>query len=405
MSSLAGVRYPSAEGLECPYPYYEWLRTESAVHQLPDRPNVFLVSDHEAIRRVMRDHKTFSSVQSRRGMTTFDLLLGGPSDQPVSTVLEADPPEHKPKRELIRAPLRPARVTAYAGWMREYVDGLIDGFAPAGRVEFVSEFANRLPVLVTCRLLGIPDEDRPLVSKWSRFEGVGLSWMPDDFQRGQQRTAAEMNDYLTGLLERRHAAPADDVTSEMIRAQVARDGTFDLPEVRAQLSAVLAGGVLTTSHFLSSAMLLLLQHPDQLERVRADHALIPRMIEEALRLEAPAQWIPRRVAVDTTLEGVELPAGSFVLLMLASGSRDEAAFKCPAHFDIGRRDAHAHLNFGYGVHFCVGAPLARLETRIAFERLLTRLRDLRAAPNNDFTHSPSPSFRGLRRLELEFTPE
>jgi cholest-4-en-3-one 26-monooxygenase len=192
------------------------------------------------------------------------------------------------------------------------------------------------------------------------------------------------------------------VISEVVAEQVGRDGALNVAEVRAVSAALLAGGVVTTAHFMASAMLLLLENPDQLAKVRVEPTLIPRCTEEALRLEAPTQWTPRRAVQDVELAGVSIPAGAFVLLLQGACNRDPAVFDEPDRFDVTRPNATDHLSFGYGPHFCLGAPLARLEVRVAFEQLLARLDNLRLASGNELTHNPSPQFRGLRRLELEF---
>ncbi len=165
------------------------------------------------------------------------------------------------------------------------------------------------------------------------------------------------------------------------------------------------GGTLTPAHMMSSAMLLLLQHPDQAALVRADHSLIPRMLEEALRVEAPDQFMPRYTTVDTTLGGVDIPAGSLVMLLYASGNRDESVFGEPESFDVRRENVKKHFSFGGGIHFCLGAPLARLIGTRAYEALFTRLGDIRLAEGrNDFTHLASTFNRAPNAVHIEFDP-
>ena len=174
--------------------------------------------------------------------------------------------------------------------------------------------------------------------------------------------------------------------------------------VRGQVAVLLSGGMRTTAYFLPSMMEMLVRHPDQIAALRAAPDLIPQAIEEGLRLEPPIMWNPRRARQDLQLSGVTVPEGSIVLVMLCSGNRDELVFDEPMTFDPGRQNVRDHLTFGAGKHSCLGAPLARMELRIAFERLLARLGLIRFAGENDFAHISSASFRGLRRLHLEFDP-
>jgi cytochrome P450 len=175
--------------------------------------------------------------------------------------------------------------------------------------------------------------------------------------------------------------------------------------VAVESSVILIGGVLTPAHMMASAMMLLVQHPDQLAEVVADHSLIPRALEESLRLEAPDQFMPRYVTTDTRLGGAEIPAGSLVLLLYASANRDDATFADAERFDVHRENAKQHLAFGKGIHFCLGAPLARMMGRHAFETVLTRMADMRLAPGAGEPEPLESIFnRAPRALPLIFAP-
>jgi cytochrome P450 len=400
-SAPVQVNYPSMEGAECPWPVFEYLRREAPVYQIPDRPNLYIVTRYDDVKAIFLNTEVFSSHNSRDGLLGFDILLSTASSGGHG-MIQTDPPAHKPKRDLGFAALKPARLKIYEPWIHEIAGDLIDKFIDEGRCEFVSEFATALPTILTLRLMGVPEEDMPWVQLWATFEASGASWMPKEFLERQRTNGAKMFEYLSARLQERYEQPRDDFMSAVIRAQIDRDGEFDLAEVRAQVAILLGGGVVTTAHFLSSLLLLLLQNPEQMAKVREDQKLIVRMIEEGVRLEPPAVWQPRRVTIDTELDGVRIPAGSFVLLMQGAANRDESKFDCPAKFDVTRDNADQHLSFGQGPHRCLGAPLARMEVRIAFQHLLTRLHNIRLAPGNDLTHIPSPSFRGLKRLEIEF---
>jgi cytochrome P450 len=399
--SKTEVNYPGPAGAECPWPLLAKLRDEAPVYELPAHPGVFLVTSYRDIRTMLGDPDRFSSDAVRSGLGGFN--LAGSSDLQGRTMNETDDPAHAAKRRLAFAPLKPGRLKSYEPLITGIVDSLIDGFIADGRVEFVEQFANPVPARVICLLMGLPPEDEELVQRFGRIELSGLVWMDEAFKQRQLATAAKMVEYLTDRIQERYEEPGDDVISIVIQEQVERDGEFHPDDVRAQAALLLGGGVMTTAHFLSSAMYLLVTNPEQMTRVR-DKSLLPAMIDEVLRLEPPSVWQPRRATQDVVLSGVTVPAGSYLLMMLGSANRDEQKFDCPTEFDVDRPATKDHLSFGYGTHFCLGAPLARTESRIAFERLFARMGNIRATADNSFEHVTSAAFRGLVRLSLEFDP-
>jgi cytochrome P450 len=395
------VDYPSMHGAECPFRVYEYWRSEAPVYRIPERPNVYVVSRYEDVKHVLRSPELFSSTGSRTGLNGFGFTGEETGGQ---TMMEADPPFHKAKRDLAFPSLKPGRIKEHASWIEETVDGLIDRFADRGECDFVAEFARPLPVEVMIRLFAIPREDRGLLEKWSDLEVSGLSWIPPEQQERHRHNGVQMGEYLSALILERREQLGDDFVSEVMRAQIERDGELDLEEVRLQVGNVLAGGAATTQHMLGGAMLLLLENPQELERCRSEPARITRALEEAMRLEASVQWVPRVVMADTEIAGTPIPAGTYVLAGIASANRDPSRFDEPDAFEPARRNVADHLSFGTGVHSCIGAPLGRLEGTIAIERLLARLTDIRIAEGEDARHVASPSFRGLARLRLVFRP-
>lgn len=398
MIDQSRVTYPSVEGAECPFPVYELLRAEAPVYKVPGKPH-YLVARHEDITYVLRHPEIFSSVRSRTGMTTTD-HAGATTG--ASSFIETDDPEHKARRATLARPFTPGRVRIIEPSVHRLADELIDGFIDAEEVELVSQFCNLLPTMVISEMLGFGHEDLVWLQPWGLIEASGMYLLPpeeQEIQRGYSNVAIER---LTAAILAREQTPTDDILSELIQQQTATFGCFDLDRVLADAATLYRGGIVTTAHLISSAFLLLLEHPEQMARVRADSSRIRVFIEECLRLEAPSQWNPRSVVQDTVLGGVAIPAGSHVLVLFASGNRDPEHFENPYEFDIDRPNAGDHTSFGLGTHFCLGAPLARLECKVAFEHLLRRLQDIRLAPGSTISHIRSASFRGVTALPLQF---
>ena len=396
------IDYPSSEGAESPFAVYDWWRREAPVYRIPDRPEIYVVSRYEDVVRVARDPATFSSVNSRTGLNGFGFMGESTSGD---NLVESDPPDHDLKHRLTFTALKPGRIKEHAGWIEEVVDRLIDAFAERGTCDFVDDFARPLPVAVMARLFGIADADLPLLEQWSDLEVSGLSWMDDERRKRQLELGQEMGRYMTTVVAERAGAPGEDFVSELIRAQLEFRGAEDQAEIVSLATNVLAGGAATTQHMLGGAMLLLLEHPDELERCRTDASRIPRALEEAMRLESSVQWVPRLVTADAEIAGTPIPSGSYVLIVFASANRDPDRFPDADAFAPDRKGIGGHIAFGTGIHTCIGAPLARLEGRIALDRVLARLVDVRLAEGAGTVHVPSPSFRGLSHLPLAFRPE
>jgi len=385
--------YPAVEHSECPFPMFDRLRAESPVHLVAETGD-YLVTRHEDLHYVATHPEIFSSA---------------PPDVPWSpgwseTMIAHDPPTHTPLRALVYRSFTPARIGTYEPMVRETVDGLIDHFVDHGEVEFVTAFANPLSLRVIVRLLGLPIEDASWIERLvGPFEAQGIRYHSAERQDVQMANGERLLDHMRDHVRRRIEDPGDDVMSEVVARHIEEAGTPNVDYLAAESLVLLAGGLQTTGHMVASAMLLLLQNPAHMERVSRDHSLLPRMIEETLRLESPAQWQPRYATREVEINGVPIPAGACVLMIFGAANRDPERFACPADFDIDRPDVAKHVAFGAGPHFCLGAPLARLEGRIAFERLLTRLKDVRlAAGKNDFAHYETVFFRAPRSLQLWF---
>lgn len=388
--------YPSLEAAECPYPILEKLRSEAPIYQVPGTDE-FLVTRFDDVVAILRDTDVFSNALARgdRGKSN--------DSETYSSTIASDPPVHKTKRSLIARHFSPGRLREYKPVIESITDGLIDEFAADGRVEFISQFATPLPILIFCELFfGDAREDFDKFRVWATLEGSGIRYFPEERRAAAEERRSGHSEYLETEILKRWEHPQDDVLSEIISEQVERDGELNLRYLASEAGLLLAGGFVTTAHMIGSAMQLLLESPDAMADVRNDPKLIPAILDEALRIESPVQWQHRVTRIDTEISGVRIPAGSTVVVVLASGNRDERQFPDPTRFAPDRQNVKRHVAFGYGAHFCLGAPLGRLEGRIAFERLLSRLDKIRIGPENDFQHLESPLFRGLKELHLEF---
>ena len=409
VTSLAKLTWPSPETTECPYPAYAALRAEAPIYKYPDR-NEFLLTRWEDVTYVAKHPELFSNSMfgvdpTFRALQATRATEGAPAGRyTAASMASSDPPEHRLKRALGLNLVHGDRLRRYEPAVQELVDELIERWIDRGRCDFRAEFADLLPIHVIVDLLGLPREDVPRFKVWGESEGGAIRYLPEERVKVELEWAAEATAYMREAMLERHERPRDDYLSEMIRQQIAQDGEFDLDYMTAEANVMLFAGNVTTAHMLANGMVMLCRHPDEAERVRRDPGLLRPLIEEFLRLESPVQWLQRVCLQDTEIGGVPIPAGSILIIFWASGNRDEARFQCPEQFDLERPNGARHqLAFGHGIHLCLGAPLARLELRIAFESLLARLSNLRLVEEEcDLRNVDSVRMRAPRRLVVAF---
>lgn len=412
--ALADIPWPSEQVSDCPFPFYAALRSEAPVFRDPATGDC-LVSRREDIMSVLQRPEIFSSAGYRADPQLVDdprTLIGVENPSlpacPLSTPFNmalSDPPEHTIKRRSAASLVSRDRLQQAEPRMREIADGLIDEFVDDGRCDFRGQFAAPMALLTICQLAGFPDSDRDTFRSWALSSIHGRRFMDDAGVSRLRDDAAEQMEYSRALILARHERPRDDFLSAFVAASVQRDGGLNLPYLISELRLVLNAGNETTQRLLTNTMLLLLHHPEALARLRTDPSLIPAALEESLRLEAPTQWVSRLCLVDTELGGVTIEAGSFVLMLFGSANRDET-WQDPDTFDLDRPDVQKyHLAFGGGVHRCLGAPVARLEARVAMERVLARLSRIVLAPGADesIRNIDSLQKRVPRALPITFT--
>ncbi len=397
--------------LQCPHAAYRRLRAEAPVLRDP-ATGIFQVSSYNLVCKAALDSDTFSNafgdaLRGRGGPSPEAQAIMADGYEPMDTMLTADDPEHARYRKLVAKAFTPARVGKMAETMTAIVGELIDDFIEAGEVDLPAAFSQPLPLRVIAAELGVPATDLEKFKRWSQAFVDQLSQMAG--AEGEVRAAREIVDfqhYFADRLEERRRAPGDDILSDLATVTLTEEGDPRGLTTREALSIIqqlLVAGNETTAHTISEGMKLLIEHPDQMAAVIADPELIAGLVEETLRLLTPTQNMWRVAKRDAELAGVAIPAGSVLLLRYGSANRDEARFADGDAFDVRRPDVRRHLAFGYGIHVCLGAAMARREMVIAFSGLLTRVRGWRFTPGrNSFVHPPNILLRGLTELHLSF---
>jgi cytochrome P450 len=412
--------FPSDETVECPYPFYASMRRETPVHRLPGTDTYF-VSRWDDVVFAAEHPKIFSPERpSDAGLGTDPNRDADASPARVRAraaragndwvfsdagLASCEGAEHRLKRRAALKLVSPERLRRHHDFIAGVVNDLIDSFIDRGQVEFASEFAAPLPMAVICEMLGVPRDDELFARVMRQAPASAVRFLSPAEREVRTRVSADMHAYMGAVVRERHAKPQDDFLSQFIAMHVEGRGELPLEYLIVEATTLLFGGLVTTQHMLTNTMELLLREPAQLQRVLADRSLIRPMLDESLRVESPFHLTETIATTDAELAGVTIPAGSTVYKLWGSGNRDEDKFEDPEAFRIDRPAvAKTHLGFGRGSHRCLGAPLALLEGKIAFEILLTRLRDIAFAPSgNDWRHVTVVSFRSLRELHLTFT--
>ncbi|BBZ12169.1 cytochrome P450 [Mycobacterium branderi] len=408
--------------LENPYAYFDALRRKCPVTREPHH-GVTMVTGWEEAVEIANDAETFSSCISVTGpFPGFPVPLEGDDvtglieqhrdELPFSDQLPTlDPPTHTNHRALLMRLITPKRLKENEDAMWVLADRVLDDFLAPGEGEFIKGFAGPFTLLVIADLLGVPEGDRDAFVKGIHRNaggGVGstgeksLSHSPLEFLYGT------FSDYISD----RRRSPRDDVLTGLATATFPDGSVPDVTDVARVATNVFSAGQETTVRLLGAALQVIGERPDIQERLRDDRSLIPNFIEEALRIESPVKGDFRLSRVSTSVGGVEIPAGTTVMVVNGAANRDPRRFENPDTFDPARKNARQHIAFGRGIHSCPGAPLARAETRVAIERLLDRTTDIRISESKHgpagerrYQYVPTYILRGLTELHLEFDLE
>lgn len=399
---------------QCPYQHYAALRAHGPVFH-HEQTGMYFASRLDIVNEVLRDTETYSSKMSNMGtLGDSDVMKqvieimkeGWPR---YETMLTIDPPLQTRYRKLVSRAFSARRIAALEDKVREIAIELIEAFPDEGSIDFHRDFAVKFPVRVIHYALNMAPETEDKIKQWSDDAVAALGTnLTDERRLEAARGQVETQKYWHSEWEKRLENPIDDILSEVAHADF---DDPDLPEgetrklhfgeVFSIIQQLMVAGNETTTKFLNETIRLLIENPEQWTAITEDPARIPALVEEGLRLSSPNQGLFRTVTRDTTLGGVDIPAGARVWVMFGAANRDERVFDDSESFDPGRENLKEHVAFGKGHHFCIGAPLSRLEGKVAFEELAKRIELPAFSEGNTFEYEPSFILRGLAALQLD----
>ena len=377
-----------------PYPMYEQMRRASPVFHAPPPFDMWMIFDYDGARRALTDHETFSSAVPA----------------PKNWFIFFDPPQHSKLRALIAKAFTPQSIADLEPRIRTLSREFLNQVIERGEMDMAADFAVPLPMTVISEMIGIPGADWPRYKHWSdvilklsyTMRGMEADAEASTAISGFKAVTEEMDAYLAKMIEQRRVTPRDDLLTRLVEAEV--DGErLTQAEILGFFQLLVVAGQETTTNLINNSVLCLIENPEQLALLRATPDLLPLAIEEALRYRSPLQWIMRTPRRDAEMHGHVIPAGQLVLPMVGSANRDPKQFREPEKFDI-TRNPNPHIAFGHGIHSCLGAALARMESRIALSELLSRLTSLELASDQPWEPRKALHVHGPTHLPIRFKP-
>ena len=384
-----------------PYPVYRKLQEKDPFHR--SRPiGGWVLTRHADISAVLRNPAFLSDgrkMPNARKMHERAVRDGLATEADFATqpMLTTDPPDHTRLRSLVSRAFTPRAVEALRPRVEHLVEEMVERCAALGTFDVIAEIAYPLPVIIIAEMLGIPPEDRDQFKRWSDdlASTVGMASVEEQLRARAARQA--LRTYLEPIIAERRRAPREDLLSALVAAEDDGD-RLSIDELHATVMLLLVAGNETTTNLIGNGLLALLQHPDQLERLRTQPEMIGTAVEELLRYDSPVQGTSRFTLADTEVNGHPVEAGQNLFLMIGAANRDAAQFANPDALDIGRED-NKHLSFGNGIHYCLGAPLARIEGPAALSAIIERFPDMRLATEK-LDWGANIILRGLRSLPV-----
>lgn len=399
--------------LDPPWAFHEQLRRNAPVFKV-EQLGFYLVTRYEDVRRALTDSETFSNRFPGMFGTGLSFAPATPAKEAAHargyrwepTLFFSDPPEHRRHRSVLQQAFSPRRVRQLEDMIQRLCDEIMDGLDTSAPVDFATEVAFQLPVMVIGEALGVERKDRARFRRWAdavvRRLGEQLS-EEEDIELIELYVEAQ--NYFTEEIAARREQPRDDLLSDIVHAHLDGEDPLTLEELLAIVTILPVAGTETTAGLIGMTLHHLLQRPEDMARCRQDPEFLDAVIEETLRHQSPIQAWFRRTTREVELSGVAIPADSMLLVVIASANRDEAKWTCPAEFRPGREHIRDHVAFGRGRHFCVGSSLARAEARIAIRTLLERFGRIQPAPGTAPTHRTNLVHRMLETLPVVLPSE
>ncbi len=395
----------------CPFAWYRHMREDAGGVWRDEESGIYIVASYDLIREATQKPEIFSNNVDQQGLRPGGLpaealaILKQLRPLPP-TMVTNDPPSHGRYKALVDKAFSPGRVKKMEDYVLKLVDDLIDGFEGEGAVELLEHFAIPLPVGVISDQVGVPRSEMLRVKAWSDA-AIDLRGLMTTDERVVEcaNLMKDFQAYFLDAIAERRANPRDDMLTDLVQAEVAGEQKMNEDELLSVLIQLMVAGNESTTNAIASGVMLMCQRPEVQAQIKADPRALQIFVEEVLRLEGPVQGSMRKCLTDTELGGAKIPAGAHVQMRWGAGNRDGCAFKGdPDAVDVTRQEARQHLSFGNGIHYCIGANLAKGEMRIAFRRLVERLSPIRFAEGQADTlhHAPSFYLRGLKELNIAF---
>jgi cytochrome P450 len=369
--------------------------------------NIWGVFRYGDVQTILGDYTTFSSAPQ-----TSDSTISSSNDRDAApyqrpSLLQSDPPYHRTLRGVIASAFTPIIVAKLEAHIENIANEMLNEVILRGKMDLIDDLAYPLPVTIIAELLGVPIDDRNLFRGWADMivSSTGSDITDEQDTKNIAKMINEMDSYFSGILEERHRSPREDLITNLVKAQAEGRHLFR-EEILTFCRLLLLAGHVTTVNLIGNTILSLLQNQTEFRLLQNNHNLIPSTIEETLRYRSPVQAVIRIVSKDTNLRGQKIQSGQRIIAWLGSANHDESVFANPERFDITRSQHHAHVAFGHRIHFCLGAPLARLEGQVVLRVILQRLQDLNfdIDGNENLIPLQSVFFHGVAHLPLTFRP-
>jgi cytochrome P450 len=393
-----------------PFDFYALLHEECPVYQMPET-GFYMVTKYEDMRRVLKDSDIFTSdirrtsgLQGDGKANLYQDILADRGWSHVQTLQRTDPPEHTRYRKLLDRVFTAKRVRGMVPYIEGVTNELIDDWIDDGETDFIAGFAMPQPGIIIAEQLGLDRSQVETFKTWAdAMLATAIKPLNEDELRATAEIELEAQHFFAKIFEDRRTSPGDDLMSGFVHAHGEDEEPLSMHELQNLMHQLITGGFETTQSALAHSMWILLRYPELQDRLRDDPSLIKSFVEEALRFESPVQGLSRMTTKDVDIGGITIPANSMVVVRYGAANRDPEKFECPNQFDLDRKNAGAHIAFGMGAHFCVGAMLARQEMVSAVTHILRRMKNIHLKTELPYpVHDTSLFFLPIREMHIAF---